>query len=259
MEIKIDSREPLSLRQYFLCNDYKTSISNLELGDIIIQTPELELIIERKTISDLAASIRDGRLREQKIRLIKNYNRKNIIYIIEGDITKENSSMKFNKINKYTIYSSIFNMLVRDNINIFMSSNIDNTNECIEMLIRKIKKKTLKIIKYNEISKKDTQSEEKLYNQTVIENISRPICVKKSNNITASIVFKSQLSCIPGISYSTAEAISKEYPNMITLINKLYNMEKDERITILQNIKSLKSRKIGIKVATNINTFLFNK
>ena len=46
---------------------------------------------------------------------------------------------------------------------------------------------------------------------------------------------------------------------MITLINKLYNMEKDERITILQNIKSLKSRKIGIKVATNINTFLFNK
>ena len=144
LEIIIDQREPLELKQHCLFNLYTTHLRNLELGDIILKTPTLELIIERKTISDLASSIRDGRLREQKIRLIKNYPRKNIIYIIEGDITKNNSSMKFNKINKYTIYSSIINMLVRDNINLFMSSDIQNTVEFIEMLIKKIQKKNFK-------------------------------------------------------------------------------------------------------------------
>ena len=71
MEIIIDQREPSKLKQYFLSTSYTVHLQNLQLGDIIIKTPELELIIERKTIDDLASSIRDGRLREQKIRLIK--------------------------------------------------------------------------------------------------------------------------------------------------------------------------------------------
>ena len=146
MEIKIDIREPIELRQHIFSNCDKTTICNLPLGDVSIQTSELELIIERKTVTDLASSIRDGRLREQKIRLLHNYPKKNIIYIIEGDITRQNKSMKFNKINKYTIYSSIINMLVRDNIRLFMSNSIENTIEFIEMLIKKIKKGTLKIL-----------------------------------------------------------------------------------------------------------------
>ena len=258
MIINIDNREPELLKNHFLQSNHITNINNLDLGDIIIKTDNLELIIERKEITDLASSIRDGRLREQKIRLIRNYNKKNIIYIIEGDVTKENSSMKYNKITKYTIYSSIFNMLVRDNINIFMSSSIKNTIECIEMLIKKIQKKTLKIIKYDNQNENNTQKQEQLYNQTIIENMSRPICINKSKNITPDIVYKSQLSCIPGISYTTAEAIEKMYPNMVNLINSLSQLDKEKRIKILQNIKSLKSRKIGIKVATNIDTYLFS-
>ena len=258
MIINIDNREPELLKNHFLQSNHITNINNLDLGDIIIKTDNLELIIERKEITDLASSIRDGRLREQKIRLIRNYNKKNIIYIIEGDVTKENSSMKYNKITKYTIYSSIFNMLVRDNINIFMSSSIKNTIECIEMLIKKIQKKTLKIIKYDNQNENNTQKQEQLYNQTIIENMSRPICTNKSKNITPDIVYKSQLSCIPGISYTTAEAIEKMYPNMVNLINSLSQLDKEKRIKILQNIKSLKSRKIGIKVATNIDTYLFS-
>jgi crossover junction endonuclease MUS81 len=261
LEIIIDQREPLELKQHCLFNLYTTHLRNLELGDIILKTPTLELIIERKTISDLASSIRDGRLREQKIRLIKNYPRKNIIYIIEGDITKNNSSMKFNKINKYTIYSSIINMLVRDNINLFMSSDIQNTVEFIEMLIKKIQKKTLKIIKSTEIHKINEQNnhDETIYKKTVIENISRTIAINKSMNITPEIIYVSQLGCIPGISYTTATAIVNIYPTMIVLIQTLSTVPEKERIHILQNIKNANSRRIGIKVAKNINKYLFNK
>ena len=260
MEIIIDQREPLKLKQHFLLSTYTTRLENLQLGDIIIKTPELELIIERKTIDDLASSIRDGRLREQKIRLIKNYPRKNIIYIIEGDITKNNSSMKYNKINKYTVYSSVINMLVRDNINLFMTSDIDNTIEFITMLIEKVKKKTLKIIKCNDIQAHMTQNDQhnQIYNENVIGNISRSISINKAKNITPKIIYTSQLGCIPGISYTTASAIVNEYPTMTLLIQTLFSLPEKERIQTLQNIKTLKSRRIGIKVAKNINTYLFN-
>ena len=103
MNITIDQREPEQLKRFFTDKYDYVILDNLHLGDIVITYMDLKLIIERKTIDDLASSIRDGRLREQKIRLIKNYPRKNIIYIIEGDITKNNSSIYFNKINKYTI------------------------------------------------------------------------------------------------------------------------------------------------------------
>jgi len=260
MEIIIDQREPLKLKQHFLLSTYTTHLKNLQLGDIIIKTEELELIIERKTIDDLASSIRDGRLREQKIRLIKNYPRKNIIYIIEGDISKNNSSMKFNKINKYTVYSSVINMLVRDNINLFMTSGIDNTIEFITMLIEKVKKKTLKIIKCNDIQAHMTQNDQhnQIYNENVIGNISRSISINKAKNITPKIIYTSQLGCIPGISYTTASAIVNEYPTMTLLIQTLSVLPENERIQTLQNIKTLKSRRIGIKVAKNINTYLFN-
>ena len=45
---------------------------NLDLGDIIIEYNDIPLIIiERKTIPDLLASIKDGRYKEQKKRIRK--------------------------------------------------------------------------------------------------------------------------------------------------------------------------------------------
>ena len=251
MEIKIDIREPIELRQHIFSNCDKTTICNLPLGDVSIQTSELELIIERKTVTDLASSIRDGRLREQKIRLIHNYPKKNIIYIIEGDITRQNKSMKFNKINKYTIYSSIINMLVRDNIRLFMSNSIENTIEFIEILIKKIKKGTLKIIKYNEISEASQYS-----NGISLRNISS-VKINKQSNITPELVYKAQLACIPSISTLTAEALMSHYTNMKHLIQSLQDKTPEERIHILQKIKTSKSRRLGSKIASNINTYIF--
>ena len=47
------------------------------------------MIIERKTIQDLAASIRDGRYKEQSIRLSQsNIPNHHILFMIEGDIDK---------------------------------------------------------------------------------------------------------------------------------------------------------------------------
>ena len=62
-------------------NKITITTSNLPIGDIVILNDhnEEQLIIERKSISDLAASIKDGRYAEQSFRL-NNYKLHNHIY-----------------------------------------------------------------------------------------------------------------------------------------------------------------------------------
>ena len=117
MNLKIDVREAELIKK---CQAYIEMISNfkdiklvpvqLPLGDIILNDGEKDLlIIERKSLSDLAASIKDGRYEEQSYRLnglpLHNHN---IVYLIEGDLGKFNSFKE--RIDKQTIYSAMFSI-----------------------------------------------------------------------------------------------------------------------------------------------------
>ena len=67
----------------------KLEVVNLELGDFIIcdDLGRENVIFERKSLSDLASSIKDGRYAEQSFRLNNyNFHNHNIVYIIEGDL-----------------------------------------------------------------------------------------------------------------------------------------------------------------------------
>ena len=59
-------------------------VENLPLSDVIIKDNKdnEKLLIERKTINDLKASICDGRAREQKARLLGTTPRNRILYLI---------------------------------------------------------------------------------------------------------------------------------------------------------------------------------
>ena len=62
----------------------------LQLGDVVIKTDndEIMLIVERKTLSDLLSSIKDGRYAEQSLRLSNtNCSNHQIIYLVEGVIS----------------------------------------------------------------------------------------------------------------------------------------------------------------------------
>jgi ERCC4-type nuclease len=86
-ELVVDMREnKLILLLKAIGVDFKTEM--LDLGDIVFRTSDgnVLFIIERKTINDLKASICDGRLREQKARLMSNFDRSRIMYLIEGEI-----------------------------------------------------------------------------------------------------------------------------------------------------------------------------
>ena len=78
VQIIVDSRETklFSLLTERDLDIYKDNISiqkeQLELGDIHIIFNEITYIYERKTVNDLLSSIKDGRYKEQKNRLLAN-------------------------------------------------------------------------------------------------------------------------------------------------------------------------------------------
>jgi len=94
MKIIIDEREA-SL--YHLCQTFAETHQMksapiekrvLQLGDIIFVSDDesvTHLVIERKSFSDLLASVKDGRYAEQSHRLIHCFpNPHNIVYLLEG-------------------------------------------------------------------------------------------------------------------------------------------------------------------------------
>ena len=93
MILNIDNREPKEIINYlnFFNESSKNkviiNITKLNLGDYVFYDEINEkniLIIERKSLNDLEASIKDGRYNEQSLRLNEaNIENHNIYYLIE--------------------------------------------------------------------------------------------------------------------------------------------------------------------------------
>lgn len=222
LEIIIDNRESKIIQN--INNDLKFEKKNLDIGDIIIKNDNIILIIERKTLSDLWASIKDGRYKEQKIRLI-DYKNKNtnvyLCYLIENDDFK----ISIDILNGFKI-----NSMFRDNIYIVETSNILHTVSIIEKIIKNFNKFSYNFIENN--------------------NYDSNIKTKKGDNLTKDICYINQLSQIPGISKKIAQFIASHYPSFTLLIDHL----KENSYNILADLK-INGRKIG-KKAQNIYNFL---
>jgi len=83
--ILVDSREPAHVAQSIKRGHplLPTEVKKLQAGDIWIMADEQFIIIERKTVPDLLASIKDGRLENQVMDALKLT--RNVVVLIEGE------------------------------------------------------------------------------------------------------------------------------------------------------------------------------
>jgi crossover junction endonuclease MUS81 len=237
--IKIDSREHdlfLNCKSMLEKNpsfkEIKLVSESLPLGDVIIQDNESEkIIIERKTLNDLASSIKDGRYTEQSYRLngISHHNH-NIIYLIEGDMTRYN--MFKGRMDKTTLYSAMFSINYYKGFSTMRSNSIEETAFIIANMVYKM----LKSDKLPYYSKPVEETNEKGENkdETNIEEqeedaTSKDYCkvVKKvkKDNINASNIGEIMLCQVPGISSVTALAILDKFKTLPRLILSLHEDE----------------------------------
>ena len=144
MKIQVDVREKKLIPLIkALNNDYGYNIEieskQLDLGDLIVcddDNNEL-LIIERKTLTDLASSIRDGRYSEQSYRLNKeSLHNHNVVYLIEGKM--ENYRDKYTKIKSQTLYVTMGCIQYYKGFSVMRTSGILETAEYIIRFVDKM-------------------------------------------------------------------------------------------------------------------------
>ena len=257
-------------------------IKDLKLGDIIISDAgENELLLfERKSLNDLASSIKDGRYVEQSFRLdgYESVPNHNIVYIIEGDLTKWKENANYNgRVNKKTLLSSMCSMLYYKGFSVIRTMNMTETCELILNWADKLQREKLTKTPYYssgaKMEKQESaqepvqaqelvQAQESVQTQEPVQTVreSQHYCdvfkvkKEKNGNITPDNIGEIMLCTIPGISSKTAIVIMKEFKTINGLIKSLEN---DGHC--LNNIyieTNDKKRKISSQCIENIKRYL---
>jgi crossover junction endonuclease MUS81 len=217
--LKVDYREG-HLKEILTNLELPILIENLEIGDIIIESdePKFSLIFERKTYADLLSSIKDGRYKEQKLRMLSNNPAHHCNYILEGKPIQDS-----------IVDSMIYHTMYRDMIHIIQTNSIGHTADIIKKIYDKCVKNPEKFVATNL---------EKEY----VANVK--IKSKKCDNIDKATCFILQLCQIPGISHTIAKEIVKKYSSWTELLS-LINNESDEtkKLEILSSINMIGAKK----------------
>jgi ERCC4-type nuclease len=176
----------------------------LPLGDIMLKTDEdiPVILIERKSVQDLLASIKDGRYEEQSFRLMNSTEfpyRQSILYIIEGIFTHHKD--------RKTVLSAITSLQLFKGFSVQRTCSILETAEYIIHMADKIERdfKKGKTFVFSKTGSED--------GSVPVPVAPAPYCtvVKKvkKENITAQNMGEIMLCQIPGISANAAIAILK--------------------------------------------------
>ena len=307
MIIKIDVREPDLLQHINHLTSTIPIFKNLiiksealPIGDIIIADGSNEkLIIERKSVSDLLASIKDGRYEEQSYRLngLEQHNH-NIIYLIEGDVSKVNRFKGDNRTETLTLYSAMFSLNYYKGFSVFRSFSLEETATMICNMAYKLEKEsgTKQSFYANSTSKivvpepvvieektivinedKNNASEESLEpsdkslepSDKSLEQSDKSLeqsdkdyigVVKKvkKDNITADNIDEIMLCQIPGISSVSAIAIIQKFKSLANLIKEI-DTNSDCLDDVAYTNSKGQTRKINKTCAINIVKFLLKK
>lgn len=213
----------------------------LDIGDFILKNNEdIQIIIERKTINDLCASIKDGRHKEQKARLLSNFPISKIIYIIEGEINP-------NIHNENLIYGAILNTQFRDKIKVIRTLNLSETHKYLCFLYKKVMTKPEYFC-----CKDDTKTD------NAVVPYEKTIKLKKKENLTPNLCQILQLAQIPGISVNISRVILTKYGSLKTLILEFGEHDENMLSEIEIETSTGKKRRIGCVLSSKIHKYLIN-
>jgi len=148
MRLIIDNREHALYEKCELIitnNPGYTTVESavLPIGDILVKTDEGKdvMIVERKTLSDLLASIKDGRYEEQSHRLkyASGFPAHNVVYIIEGMLSTLRTFME-----KKLVISAIASLNYFKGFSVFRTSGVQETADTLIYMADKIDRNFMK-------------------------------------------------------------------------------------------------------------------
>jgi crossover junction endonuclease MUS81 len=289
--IIIDTREA-KLIDLFTTNNIEITVSNLAIGDVILkhslEAETFEVIIERKCVQDMVASIKDGRYKEQKIRLLAEVNNASkerhirISYLIEGTPAELRAPP-----DKTMLSGSIISSIFRDGIPTLRTYNLQETYDLLVRFHGRLIKdyqdffpsKPISNILTNIISTATqpvTSSEGEGNgngngNNTILEgdiahssiNYLASVKKNKKDNMTPAMWNINTLCGIPGVSNAIAIKIAERYPTIRSLLD-VYHASPDDnsRECLLAEIilteTDKQRRRIGNVVSKRVYEYFYH-
>ena len=212
-----------------VATNHEIKSERLPLGDIILHDPAGQgqgrgqgrdiVLFERKTLNDLAASIQDGRYKEQSFRLLQQscaaagFHPHNIVYIIEGDIAQyEAKRNKNNRITKTALQSAMVSLLYYKGFSVIRTMNLGETADFIIHFADKVAKESAD----GAIPAHTTGGDVPETVETAAQAYSEVAAKKeKRDYITRENIGEIMLSQVPGVSAKVAAAILAKYGGSI--------------------------------------------
>lgn len=275
--LKVDARER-SLLEALLSSDssrqhdFEAEIENLDLGDIQVVTsivvtakvhdashdqastaappPDAvlhesstyDVIIERKTLADMCASIKDGRYREQKHRVLGHLmqqqdRRAHVFYVLEGVSSFESLAQASAGagLNPSTLHSCIFNMMIRDGIHVVFTKDVQDT----ACFVKELWLRRKKMDSENAQPNANAHSESRSRVDASACLISSSVHAKRGKNLTPATCYAMQLCQIPGVSEKTAQVISQRWPSMRAMFKEMEPLENADRVSLLTSLPAM--------------------
>lgn len=261
MRLIVDSREQEvygHLKSMELPSHIQLESQSLPLGDFLVcdDNETAMLLYERKSFSDLFASIKDGRYEEQSFRLQNDSrfpNKKDIVYVLEGMYSqlKQRSDKKL-------LASTMTSLMFFKGFSVMRTSSPQDTAEWMIHMIDKIYRDTSKgKVRYGGVSSSstDNNNHQEMTHTTETPCYSTVVKSVKKENVTKENIGTIMLSQIPGISSKIASAIMEQvnhsFTNLIQMLK--YEPEKIENLKIGE-----KPRKISKTIVPSLKSFLLD-
>ena len=254
MIIKVDMREKCLIEALIdiagntVEGNVTVSVEALPLGDCIIQNDDGQerCIIERKTLKDLAASIRDGRYAEQSFRLdacsVPNHH---VVYLVEGDLDTYVPGRS--KITKDALVSSFVTLNFYKGFSVHRTQTVAESASWLYQFASKIaKSQTPGHFESGEGSKKP----EAMYSEVIKRT--------KKECVTTRNIGEIMLSQIPNVSMAVAVYLMERFGNVMNLAAVLRaNPEALDNMVIAG--KTGKMRTISKPTRENIYRYLVSE
>lgn len=253
----VDTREhDLIMTIPKLIEQYKVPIEMvveaLDIGDIELQRDtETVCVFERKSLTDLASSITDGRYKEQSLRLKEacELPDSSKYYILEGDMMRYKPRTRGRPVTRAVLYGAITSLTYSKGFHVLKTSCLQETAELLVRFADKVRR--IDEEKKGEAEKIRTLHETK--GKDGKDEYAHVVHKVKHKNITPENIGVICLSQIPYVSTTIAKELIRVYGTLRQCIEKVCTHPEE-----LETIK-MNGRKLSSRVIQNLKTYLGGK
>lgn len=209
----------------------------LPLGDVVVrdkETKEVLMLIERKSVRDLAQSLRDGRHHDQRRRWLafREQSPNTIVSLwVEGDLM----AAPMDEVMRSSLLNSLFRAQTRHHILVHHARNRDAFARSMRLTLEKL-----------------MDDPRHLLTTTSSNDVPLPqlACFRRSAR-SVETYWQDCLSLIPGVSPPTAAKIAATFPTMAGFVRALAD-DQNGVVVVLSEVRLSDKRRLGVKLAGRI-------